>query len=690
MNYKTFLVEIYTEELPSRMIREIANIFYKNFIMQLKKYKIFFSQANLFDSPKRIAIKIHKLDTSPIIKIIKEKGPAIKNSYYNGNLTNAALKWLKKFNINIQQTKTLKNKKGTWLLYENYTKKIVIKKILPKITIFAITNIPLLKTMKWNEHNIQFIRPIRNMIMLLDNYLVPFNNFGIHSRKYLYGNTCTLPNKIHINHAKEYENILYKYGKVIAKFHIRKKKIQYQAQKIANKLHGKINFYNSLLEEITCLVEWPNILYGKFHKKFLNIPIDIIIYTIENIQKYFPIYNIKNTTITRYFIIVSNVDSKQPNKIIYGNECVLNARLADIDFFLKNDKKKQFQKYFLLLKQIIFHEKLGTMFHKTNRMIKLIKYIAKYTKIDIQKSIQCAFLSKCDLKTNMVYEFPKLKGIIGMHYSLYYGISHEIAISIKEQYQPKFSGDKVPSTILGCLLSITDKIDTIVGFFLIGKYPKKNKDPFFLRRLTIGIIRIFIEKKININLYDTIKKSIVLYSYIDKNNEISNIIMEFIINRLCVLYQEKKCNMNIIESIIVLKNTNILDIDKKITILSLFEKNILFQKFILTHKRISNLIENTKVVINTKNIINEKLIQNTIEKKLYSQFQKNYEKIYILLKNKKYIKILKIFFTFNQPIKEFLNNISIKYSQLDIQKNRILLLTKIKNLFLTIADFSKI
>ncbi|QCI27101.1 glycine--tRNA ligase subunit beta [Buchnera aphidicola] len=689
MNYKTCLVELNIEEIPSKQIRNIANQFYENIKFQLEKYKIHFYKINIFDTPRRIAIIIKKLNTSLIIKKKKYRGPSIKESFdIHGKITTPALKWLKKFNINLKDTTILSNKKGKWLLYENIKNTISIKNILLKIITFTIKNIYTSKKMKWNQYDIQFIRPIRNIIILIDNKLIKFNQFGIPSKKYLYGNIFTKFKKIKIKHAKEYENLLYKKGKVISKFNIRKKKIKYQIQKKIFKIKGKIQYCKNLLEEITCLVEWPKILLAKFEKSFLNIPQEIIIYIMKSIQKYFPIYNIYNNKLTNYFIIVANNNSKNNEKIILDNEFILNSKFSDIIFFMKQDYKIKLKEYFPLLKKIIFHEKLGTMLEKSERIIYLIKYVSKYTKSNLKESLKAAYLSKCDLNTYMAYEFPELKGIIGMYYALKDNESKDIALSIKEQYKPNFSNDTLPSNILSCTLAITEKIDTIVGLFLINKIPKNNKDPFFLRRLTIGIIRIIIEKKININIYKIIKKSINTYYFLYPKKEILKKIIKFIKDRLYIWYK-KKYEINVIKSVFSCHKNNLLNIDILLKTIHKIKNNINFQNTIITYKRIFNLLK--KIKINEKNNhLNYQLIQNEEEKQLFINMNNNDCMLKILNKKRKYKQAFKLLFQFNKFINNFLNKNSIKYTSQEIQKNRITLLLKIKHIFLIIINLIKI
>ncbi|QCI25896.1 glycine--tRNA ligase subunit beta [Buchnera aphidicola] len=690
MNYKTCLIELNVEDIPAKQVRNISRQFYCNIVSELNKYQMKFSKINLFDTHRRIAVIIKKINTKLMTQTIEHRGPAIKYSFNDqGQIMQPALKWLKKFNITLTQIHRIHTEKGTWLSYKKIQKKKSIKDVLLNIIKYALKNIFIKKNMLWNNNNnIKFIRPIRKILILLQEQFIPFNLENLFTKKYLYGNIFTKFKKINIQNAEEYENILYKKGKVIAKYKIRKKKIQYQAKKIANTIQGKIYIHENLLEEITYLVEWPKIFLGKFKKKFLHIPKKIIIYVMEKIQKFIPIYYIHDNKFTNYFIIVANTHTKNYHQIILENERVLHARLFDISFFIEKDQKKTLQENFLLLKDIIFHEKLGNMLDKSYRLMKLITQIAKYTNTSLSCSIRAAYLSKCDLNTNMVYEFPELRGIIGKYYALKNGESKNIALSIQEQYKPKFSQDTLPSNTLSCTLALAEKIDTIVGLFLINYKPKKDKDPFFLRRLTIGIIRIIIEKKIDINLTHIIKYAILTYSHLYTNKNHQDEIMNFIKNRLYAWYK-KKHNINIIKSIVACHKNNLLKINLILNTVLTFKENIHFKKLIFTYKRIFNLLKKNKICQKQDNI-NYQLIQNEKEKILFIITNNIHCILYHLIQHQKYSKILQLLFTLNQPINDFLDQNSIKYTKKNIQNNRIILLYNIQKIFLSFIDFMKL
>ena len=442
---------------------------------------------------------------------VNKKGPSIKDAYdKNGLPTEAAHSWAKYCGINIDQANRLKTKKGEWLSYQIKIKQEKLEELLPNITESALKKIIIPKSMRWEITNQKFSRPIRNIVLLLDEKIIKGSIFNVTSNNLLYNHICAKEKKIKIKNAKQYPLILFQNNNIIANYEIRKQTVIKKINEIAQNINGFIKNNNFLIEEVTALVESPVALLANFEKRFLKIPKKILRYIIEKQQKCFPVYNFKKD-ILPYFIFISNIHSKEPVKIIKGNQKVMDARLSDIEFFLKNDRKTKLEDYLISLKKVLFQNNLGSLYSKTLRLKRLIEWIAEYSCSNIQDSIRAAVLSKCDLMTNMVREFPELQGTIGMYYALKDQEKKDVATALKEQYLPSFSGDKLPETILGCSLSIADKIDTLSGMFCLGKIPSSDKDPFALRRLAIGIIRIIIIKNIPLDLKDLIKKSLILY-----------------------------------------------------------------------------------------------------------------------------------------------------------------------------------
>ncbi|QCI18124.1 glycine--tRNA ligase subunit beta [Buchnera aphidicola (Aphis nasturtii)] len=681
-----FLVEIGTEELPAKILYNLIILFYENFVNALHLNNIEYKKVDYFATPRRLALKILDIDNSQKIKKILKKGPSLKNSFnIDGTPTKYAYSWAKQIGIKINEANQLINEKGSWLVYYKEKKQEKIEILLPKIVEMSLKKISIQNLMRWDINNIKFFRPIRNILMMLDDKIINNKVFNITSTNKLHNHISSKEQEIYLNHAKEYPSVLLKYSNIIADYETRKEKIKKEIIEIAKKVngHAKINYH--LLEEINSIVESPKGVLVAFKKKYIKyIPNEILIYIIEKQQKCFPIYRKKE--ILPYFVFITNIHSNKESQIILGNEKVMEARLSDIIFFLNKDNKIQLLDYLPSLKKVLFHKNLGTLYDKTMRLKLLVNIMSSSNnKMDLIKS---AILSKCDLITDMVCEFPELQGVIGMYYAIQNQEKHTIALSIKEQYLPAFSEDILPSSDIGSILSIADKIDTLCGMFLINQIPLSNKDPFALRRAVLGIIRIIINKQISLDLNLLIHHSLKIYNKQELDYIlISNKIINFFKLRLLSFYEKKGYNIKIIKSVLFCQVQDILDIHKKIKAISNFKEKTESKSILLIIKRISNILSiHKKDISNIK--INTNLIQIEEEKNLFKEitnFNNNTQKLFI---EKNYKIILSKLKNFEKPINNFFNTVKINHCNSEIKNNRLILLKKVEKIFLKIANFS--
>ncbi|CAL4319567.1 glycine--tRNA ligase subunit beta [Buchnera aphidicola] len=686
MTKNIFLTEIGIEELPAKILHDIACAFYQNIIHELHEYNILYEKAEWFATPRRLSIKIKNIDVSEKITLINKRGPSVYKSFdKNGFPTQAARRWAENCNININQAHRLKNEKGEWLIYQIKKKQKSTTLLLPDIIEKSLKNVSITHTMRWKDNISKFCRPIRNIVLLLDDKILPGKIYGLNSSNYIYNHICDKEKKIRIQNAKQYPAILFNTYNIIANYQERKKFIQKNIQKIACTVNGLIKINTLLINEVTSLVESPTIFLGSFQKKFLTIPTKILVYTIEYYQKCFPVYNIQKK-IMPYFVLVSNTYSQTSSNIVSGNEKVMHARLEDTEFFFKKDKKTKLIEYLNLLKKVIFQNNLGTLYDKTIRLQLLVQWISPYNKANINDSFRAATLSKCDLLTNMVSEFKELKGTIGMYYALENGEKKDIALAIKEQYLPSFSGDNLPLTNIGCSLSIADKIDTLSGMFIIKKIPTSDKDPYGLRRLAIGIIRIIIHNKIPLDLKNLIHHSVKLYEKKNHYMTIYDDILNFFMIRLFNWYQEKGYSIQVIKSVLSYKLTIPIDVHNRIQAIDYFKKLNSSKNILLSMKRISNILEK-----NNENItdnINISIFQEKTEKILFEKIINYSEHFQHLAKSYKYQEILLKVCELELYIHNFLDTIKILHSDYKIRINRLNLLNLIKNMCFKIANFT--
>ncbi|WP_367670517.1 glycine--tRNA ligase subunit beta [Sodalis-like secondary symbiont of Drepanosiphum platanoidis] len=679
------LIEIGTETLPYKSLKDLSKNFCLFFKKEIDLLKIKYKSIKWFATPKRFGIQIFFFNKIIIEKKIKKRGPKFSQAFLkNGNLTKATIFWIKKHSININDTKIVCINNIKWLMYEKISFKS-IDYFLNEIISKSLKKLNKYKMMFWGERIIEFIRPINNITILIDKKIIKTKILGVISNNFVFGNCFIKNKKIIIKHANDYLKNLLEQGKVIANYKLRKKIILSKIINKAKKINGQIKINNNLLEEITSLVEWPNVLLASFKKDFLKIPNEIIENIIIFHKKYIPIYDL-NKKLTSYFIFVINVKPINTKIIISEHIKVLESFLSDAKFFFKCDRKKKLEDYRLYLKNILFKENLGNLFDKSNRIQKLSCFISNKIGANIEQTSRAAFLSKCDLATKMVFEFPNISGIIGMYYAKYDNESDIVSLALKEQYYPRFSNDILPTTLVSCSLSIADKIDTLVGILENNNLFKKYNDPLGLKKITKHILIILIEKKISINLKNLIKETIRLYNNTIFSKNLDKKILKFIIERTKYFFLKKGYSIDIIESVLSKKNMNFIYLHNQIDSIENFSKTNKFSKFINIYKRINNFFIKNKEKIN-KNIFLNKL-KEPEEIKLNIEIEKTTKKINNFLLKGNYKDILIRLSKMFNLIDLYFKNIVIMHKDIELRTNRINLLKKLKKLFLIIANIS--
>ncbi|VFP79591.1 glycine--tRNA ligase subunit beta [Candidatus Erwinia haradaeae] len=687
MNKQTFLVEIGTEELPPKSLRFLAESFANNLISELNSIYLSYRTIHWFATPRRLALLVYDLSVMQSERIVQYRGPAIKIAFdCHGLPTQAALSWARTYGITIDQAERLVNNKGEWLMYNAKIPGKKAEQLLPEVISLCLKKLPTLKQMRWGISNFQFIRPVHTIILMLGNTLIPANIFGIDSSAKIYGHRFIGEQTLIIDHADNYLKILLENGKVEANYFKRKKIIQKDAKSAAEKINGIVKIDNILLEEVASLVEWPIVLIAKFEEKFLMIPSDALVHSIVTHQKYFPVYS-KTDKLLPYFIFVSNITSSDPQLIISGHEKVIRARLEDAMFFFKNDCKNPLENNLPLLEKVIFQKKLGNLLEKTYRIQDLAEWIATHIHSDACHARRAGLLSKCDLISQMVIEFTEIQGVMGMHYARLGGESEEVAVALMEQYKPRFSGDSLPSHPVSYALSIADKMDTLVGIFGINQHPTGDKDPFALRRLALGVLRIIIEKKLSLDLYTLSVKAIDLYNNKILNSNTTCDIIKFMLGRLYTWYKEKGYRVDTIQSVLACHLTKPIDIDVRIQAITYFrstEQSVI--RLSLVHKRIVNILSQTNEKLN--NTVYKNLLKEPEEIQLNNRITAINVNLNSFLLKEQYKDILMDLILLNKEINNFFNKVLVNSPEKKLRMNRLTLLSRLNHLFLTIADLT--
>ncbi|VFP81812.1 glycine--tRNA ligase subunit beta [Candidatus Erwinia haradaeae] len=686
MNNQTFLVEIGTEELPPKTLRSLAESFADNFTNRLNQEGLIHGEIHWFATPRRLALQVEKLGTEKRSYVITKRGPTIQSAFdSNGEPTLAAKGWAKSCGIRVDQADKLITNNGSWLTYCFKKIRPCVQILLPEIIEESLTRIPIPKVMQWNESKVQFIRPIHHVILLLGDTLIETKILGICSTRTTRGHRFMGIPYFNIKHANQYPEILFTLGKVQANYHVRKEFIRKEINKAASIIGGEVILSEELLEEVTSLVEWPVVLTGRFKKNFLQIPNEALVQTMQSHQKYFPIYH-QSGELLSYFIFVSNIESKNPEKIISGNEKVLHSRLTDAAFFFHKDRYYRLENYLPYLKNVLFQKNLGTLYDKTQRVKKLAGWIAMQIGGNINKAQRAGLLSKCDLMTKMVCEFTETQGFIGMHYARQDGESEEVAIALKEQYQPRFSGDGLPSSQTSCSLAIADKIDTIVGIFGIGLHPKNDKDPYALRRIALGILRIIIEKKLPLDIHALTNETVRLYENQLINSNTIDDVIHFILGRLRSWYQDKGHRNDTLQAVLARRPFKLVDLDLRINAITQFRFLKQATDLSETNKRISNILAKKTDTLNAK--VHRELLIEPEEIQLADQVNNLYSILPLYYADFRYKEALMKIASLNTIINNFFNKVMVNSTNEALRINRLTLLYKLQSLFIEIADIS--
>ncbi|QJC31096.1 glycine--tRNA ligase subunit beta [Enterobacteriaceae endosymbiont of Macroplea mutica] len=681
----TLLIEIFIEDIPSYVLLKLTKIIVKNLTYEIHDVHHFqYKKINFFMTHRRIAIKILSLNPIQNNYYLKIKGPYIVANQKNiFDLTIVKL-WLHKYQITNLKNITYHN---NYIFYEKHMIGSHIKDLLSKCLINTLTKIAIPHSMYWHN-TFKFIRPIRNICVLLDKEFIPINILNIPTNNIICGHRFLYKNKnINLLHAQDYEDKLYNVGHIIVDFTKRKNKIFNDIQYHAKKKHGLVKLSLDFLNMLTAMVEWPIVLVGTIHKKFLTLPKEILVYVMEKYQRYVPIYNNKNQLLP-YFLFIININNTN-NHIIQEYERVLHARFQDVNFFFYQDTQIKLVQYLKHLKNITFHNQLGTLFDKTIRIKKISTYLSYNLQCNTIHCIKASLLSKCDLATQMVNEFADLQGIIGMYYAKYNQEHPSIIQALYDQYKYNMYS-QIPSYDISCILFISDKIDTLVGMFSIMLLPTSNKDPYALKKIALTIIRIIIQNKFNLDLYKLIDFVITLYQLQCNKNKLILELITFMLQRCKTWYVSLKFQPEIVTTILKSKITKPLLMDHIIRTVSKFftlEKKQ-GKLLILTHKRINKVIVQYKQFI--CNDINPQLILLKEELILMNHIKKLSKIINVKINHYEHYNILLILSELYYPINTFFQNVIINHQNVQLKKNRITILYQIQQYLSKVIDLTQL
>lgn len=728
MTTQNFLAEIGTEELPPKALKKLATAFAENVEAELNQTGLSFDKVEWFAAPRRLAVKVLGLATAQPSKEVEKRGPAVSAAFdAEGKPTKAAEGWAKGCGITVEQAERIATDKGEWLVHRAVIEGQPTKNLLVGIISQALAKLPIPKTMRWGDKTEQFVRPVHTVTLLLGDELIEGEILGVASGTTVRGHRFLGEREFQISHADQYPALLKEKGSVVADFNERKALILAKAQEKATALGGVADIEEDLLDEVTSLVEYPNVLAAKFEERFLAVPAEALVYTMKGDQKYFPIYD-KDGKLLPHFIFVSNINPEDPSKIIEGNEKVVRPRLTDAEFFFKTDLKQRLEDQLPRLETVLFQQQLGTLRDKTARIEQLAGEIAKQIGTDETKVKRAGLLSKCDLMTNMVFEFTDTQGVMGMHYARHDGEDEEVAVALNEQYMPRFAGDELPKSLVACSVALADKIDTLVGIFGIGQDPKGDKDPFALRRATLGILRIIIERKLPLDISELVNNSAKIYLDFVKTNSdkidinkselVGNVknleenqlilskslllfvqdrneliinpatikrIVHFMLGRFRAWYQDEGIAVDVIQAVLARNPNRPMDFESRVRAVSHFRTLDSAEALAAANKRVSNILAKADVAIGA---IDLTACVEPAEKALAEAVIALEKEVQPLIAQGDYTAVLDKLASLRQPVDSFFDNVMVNAEDQKLRQNRLAILNTLQNLFLQVADIS--
>lgn len=683
------LIELGTEELPPKALKRLSAALGEYFIIGLKEAGLLTAKSTFqnFAAPRRLAVSVSAVMLRQPDREIERRGPALQAAFdKDGKATKAAEGFARSSGTSVDKLDRLKTDKGEWLVYRHLEKGRAAKELIPQIFDHALKQLPIPKRMRWGDLDVEFVRPVHWLVMLHGDKVIPAEILAVKAGRKTRGHRFHAPRWLTITSAKTYEKTL-KQGYVIADYAARLKKIKDGAEKLAAKHQGRVIIDNNLLDEVTSLVEWPEPILANFDKEFLDVPAEALVSTMQEHQKYFPVTN-NSGKLLPYFITISNIKSKQKAQVREGNERVIRARFSDAQFFWDTDRKQRLDDHVEKLKGVVFHVRLGSVHDKAVRTSRLAATVAKALGADASLAERAGLLAKADLMTAMVYEFPDLQGVMGRYYAEHDGEKAEVTMAMEEQYMPRFAGDDLPVSNTGRAVAIADKLDTLVGIFGVGEVPTGEKDPFALRRAALGVLRIMIECELDLDLMVLLKAAVEAHLELPQPKETPAKVYEFMMDRLRAYYADAGISHDVFEAVRVCNPNKPYDFDKRVRAVMAFRKLKEADSLTAANKRIRNILKQGGDV--DWDHVSAELLQEPAEKNLASKINILSNEITPLFDKGDYTTAMKKLAALRAEVDDFFDNVMVMVDEEAVRDNRLALLSGLSQLFLRVADLSRL
>ena len=692
MSTRDLLIEIGTEELPPKALKKLSEAFGQGISEGLKAAELSHGEIKLYAAPRRLAVLVSDLLEQQADKTTERRGPALTAAFdEEGNPSKAAEGFAKSCGVDsVNDLERLETDKGAWLVYRAEEAGQATSALVPEIVNSALDKLPIPKRMRWGDLAAEFVRPVQWIVLLFGDEVIDTEILSVKSGRETRGHRFHHPDTLYIAEPAAYAPLLETEGHVVADFATRREAVRAQVLEAGEKLGGDAVIDEALLDEVTSMVEWPKAIAGNFEERYLDVPAEALILTMKTNQKYFHVVD-ANNKLMPHFITVANIDSSNPDVVRDGNERVVRPRLADAEFFWNQDRKQKLDTHIEQLKSILFQKELGTLHDKTERVVQLAGRIASDIGSDKEWAERAAWLSKCDLMTEMVGEFPSLQGIMGRYYALGDGEADDVALAQDEQYMPRFAGDDLPATATGQAVAIADKLDTLVGMFGIGQPPTGSKDPFALRRSALGLLRIIIECQLPLDLPQMTQQAIAALGNKVRNKDVRDQVLEFMFERLRAYYKESGVSVEVFESVLAQQPTQPFDFDRRVRAVNHFLSLPEAESLAAANKRISNILRQaSEKDIGVPDAVNSGKLMEPAEQALAEKISSMEKTVTPLFDARDYEPALTELAGLRETVDQFFDDVMVMVDDAALRDNRLALLASLRNLFLRVADLSRL
>ena len=687
MNTRDFLFELGTEELPPVALPELERALAEGIRNGLAAAGLPHGDLISYAAPRRLTVLVRDLAEQQPEQLLKRRGPPVSAAFdKTGQPTRAATAFAESCGVDMASLSRVTEGKGEFLYFEGSKPGAPTNSLLAAIVQTALDALPIPKRMRWGASEAEFVRPVHWVVLRFGDELLDATLLDTRAGSTTRGHRFHAPGELSLPTPADYAEVLFKSGHVIAHFGERRERIREQVESAAARLGGRAVFDDALLDEVTALVEWPVPVEGRFDDEFLELPREVLISTLQEHQRYFPVEDAAGK-LSPWFITISNIDSRDPSRVREGNERVVRPRLSDAAFFQRQDRRAPLRSWREGLDRVTFQAKLGSIGDKVRRISNLASQIAPLVGGQATLAAQAAELCKCDLLSAMVGEFPELQGITGANYAAADGESAEVASAIREHYLPRGAGDELPSTPSGIAVALADKLDTLAGIFGIGQKPSGTKDPFALRRAAIGVLRILLERRLDLDLADLVGKAVALQPISTPDTQSD--VLGFMMDRLRAIQLEAGHGSESFDAVQATGSTKPGDIQLRLEALRRFRELPEAESLAAANKRIANILKKTETGSLSTNV-DAALLREPAERALASALDAIASSVDAYLRGAEYDAALTLLASLRPTIDAFFNDVMVNDPDAALRANRLALVNRVRTLFSGVADLSRL